>query len=110
MTITKRILMLMATSCLIVLLAASFVMAGEMKLPSDETLLNTIQKDKTWAKALKGGRLGGKFKDDNGSYLLFFYFKGGNGFDVPVRLYPLESGKWNLAVYGSSTTSFLIIE
>ena len=101
MTITKRILMLMATSCLVVLLAASFAMA-ELKatdLPPDEIL---IEAGTVLFKHFKGAVVLGKYKpaDHVNYHHIFFKLKKGFIPLKPFTLIRLDTGIWTLGIEG----------
>ncbi|MFC1769770.1 hypothetical protein ACFLZI_01780 [Nitrospirota bacterium] len=99
MTITKRIFMLMATCCLIVLLTASFAMAEEI-LPPDDILVEAAL---VLNKYLKGVIVLGKYKSyDNSKYhkIVFKYEKNNEIAPTPLTLIKLDTGIWILGTAG----------
>ncbi|MFC1769771.1 hypothetical protein ACFLZI_01785 [Nitrospirota bacterium] len=119
MTITKRIFMLMATCCLIVLLTASFAMAGEAKatdMPSEEAILKALTSKKNLVKylGLKDISYAGNYrlKDYDDAYRLFITrAKDGDLINHTFHLYKLNTGKWVIGIYTVSLgNAYLFVE
>ncbi|MFC1769775.1 hypothetical protein ACFLZI_01805 [Nitrospirota bacterium] len=102
MTNAKRILMLMATSCLIVLLATSFALAEEPELPSDEAIIATLSKLYSSGVDAKC-KVEDKFKHPDGFYRIFLLNKKDRSITDVFYLLPLTSGKWKVGYYMTTT-------
>jgi len=109
MTKLTRILMLTASTCLILLLAASFAMAAD-DLPSDEAIIKAVMKTGYSYFVKKGGTVAGKFKKPDGSYLVFIQGTNGTFIQGDSRIYRLDSGKWMLCIYSATSDNVVPIE
>ena len=97
----KRNLQLIASTFLILILAASFAMADEAKTPPEEAMFNTFMGLLEDSNAFlfskyKEHKYLGKALDVDGSYVVFFgaSYKGKESVIPPVRMYKLDSGIW----------------
>ena len=101
MTKRRGSLLFIASTCLILLLAASFAIADEPKTPPEEAIFNTFMglikdsNDFIFSK-YKDHKYLGKALDVDGSYVVFFgaSYKGKESVIPPVRMYKLDSGIW----------------
>lgn len=113
---TKRILVCLALTCLIVLLSASFALAGDTAaadIPSDEALTNAVDKMEVGKmRMFKGCKYVGysKIKDRDNVYQLFFEHRKGGLFGPIFKLYKINTGKWILGVYSTEWNAHIYVE
>lgn len=98
MTKLKRTLLLIASTCLILLLAASFAIAEDVKLPSDDTIISTLTKVEG-SKVKETFTVSDKFKNLDGSYKIFLVDNKDKNLRRFFTLIPLTSGKWKVGYF-----------